>query len=352
MLTPKVRIFQYPYLSQSPTSISSTHLIPLPNVNHLLISTTNFSNVSSISTQGSFARRQMVSSAPAPLINPPVSYAERVKKAHSPRSPHLVLRNSPLDFPASPSASAVSPPSNVPKPPNPVEIVGGSQAGVSDFPELPTEVSSQYSVKDHNERTNTYVQANSYNAPKAAPAVNVWTERMKEQTQVHQGHKQPRAIATSSVRASLVPPRSRPIIMGTPSHILDIPNTTPSASTSHSSPSQTTSLNGSDDGHDPFVVRMPPHLSRHSSSKSISIVNEIENAAPGLEHRKPPSIDLVHIDGPEKSGRSEGHADADAHNPPNSADLSRKSTLFASIPFKHPTFRLPYNRFLNMLRRC
>lgn len=36
LLTPKVRIFQYPYLSQSLTNISSTHLIPLPNVNHLL----------------------------------------------------------------------------------------------------------------------------------------------------------------------------------------------------------------------------------------------------------------------------------------------------------------------------
>lgn len=342
---------QGPYLPISllslspPTTLPSSHLTPLPKST---ISRDLLQLPSSIScqyTSGTFARRHMVSSAPAPLINPPLSYAERVKRAHSPK----LVRNSPLDFPAVSTASGVSstvsPRSNataqLTKHLNSVEVVGRSRAGASDFPELPTEMSSQNAMKDHNEQTNN-VHANPQNVPKIVPAVNVWAERMKEQvalTNVHQAQKLPPAIATCSDGAPPVSPRSRPIVIGTLSHPLDVPNTASSASTSRSSPSQITSLNGNDDDHDPFVVRLPPHLSRHSSSKSIPLVKESDDAAPSLEHRKPPS--LTDNDDAEKSGKSESHADAY-----NSSDLSRKSTLFASTPFKHPTFiTLLYNGF-------
>jgi la-related protein 1 len=293
----------------------------------------------------------MVSSAPAPLINPPVSYAERVKKAHSPRSPNLVW-NSPLDFPAVPTAfgvsSSASPPSNVtsqlPKSLNPVEVVGGSQASASDFPELPIEMSSQNAVKDHSQQTN-YVHRDPHNVPKATPTVNVWTERMKEQvvhTQVPQAQKQPRAMA-ASVGAPPVPLRSRPIVTGNPSHPLDVPNTAPLASSSRSSSSHTSPLNGGAFDHDPFVVRIPPHLSRHSSSKSIPLVNEHDDATTSINSRKPPSIDLADNHGTEGLGGSEGHADAPKSS--NSVDLSRKSTLSSSTPFKHSTFAPRCNVF-------
>ncbi|KAG1738136.1 uncharacterized protein EDB91DRAFT_466400 [Suillus paluster] len=272
----------------------------------------------------------MVSSAPAPLINPSVSYAERVKQAHSPRSPNLV-RNSLGDCSAVPGASGVSssasPPSNatpqLPKPLSSVEATGRYQAGASDFPELPTEVSPQNAVKDYNGSTN-HVDPNVHNVSKAAPAVNVWTERLKEQmalAHVHQPQRQPRAIVTSSVGAPSVHPRLRPIVMGTSPHPLDVPNTTSSASTSRSSPSQAISLNGDDDAHDPFVVRIPSHLSRHSSSVSIHLLNDSDSSS-WLEVVKPPSIDIGENGGVEKSGRSEGHPVAS-----NSADLSRKNSV-------------------------
>jgi len=284
----------------------------------------------------------MVSSPPAPLVNPPVSYAERVKRAHSPK----LVRNSTLDFPAVPAASGASssvlPRSNAAsqshKPINPVEVVGRSQPTASDFPGLLTEMSSRSAAKDLNE------QANHVHSPKTAPAVNVWTERMKEQvalTHVHQAQKQPRAIVTPSDAAHLVPPRSKPIVTRSLSHPLNVPNIAPSTSTSRSSPSQTTSLSGNDDDHDPFVVRFPPHLSRHSSSKSIPAVNESGDTEP----RKPPSP--TNNNGLEKPGASEGHADAF-----NSSDLSRKSTLLASTPFKHSTLITHLFTFLNMFRRC
>lgn len=276
----------------------------------------------------------MVSSAPAPLINPPVSYAESVKKAHSPRSPNT-NRNSLGDFPTVSGASGVSsssPPSNStsqsPKLLNSVEAIGGSQAGASDFPELPTEISSQNTVKGHNGPTN-HVHPNANNVPKAAPAVNVWTERLKEQMalahlHVHQPQRQPRAIVTSSVGAPSVLPRLRPIVMGTSPHPLDVRNTVSSTSTSRSSPSQTISLNGDDNGHDPFIVRMPSHLSRHSSSKSIRLVNDTDMSN-WQEVAKPPCIDLGGNDGGEKPRRSESHAGA--YNSSNSADLSRKNSI-------------------------
>ncbi|KAG2747502.1 hypothetical protein P692DRAFT_20565523 [Suillus brevipes Sb2] len=269
----------------------------------------------------------MVSSAPAPLINPPVSYAESVKKAHSPRSPNTV-RNSHGDFPTVSGAPGVSssssPPSNsttqLPKLLNSFEAIGRSRASASDFPELPTDISPQNSVKDHNGFTN-HVHPNVNNVPKVAPAVNVWTERLKEQmalshVHVHQPQRQPRAIVTSSVGG---PPRLRPAVVGTSPHPLDIPST----STSRSSPSQTISLNGDDNGHDPFIVRMPSHLSRHSSSKSLRLVNDTD---PSNWHEvvKPPSIDLGENDGGEKPERSESHGPA--YNSPDSTDLSRKST--------------------------
>ncbi|KAG1744206.1 hypothetical protein EDB19DRAFT_1696281 [Suillus lakei] len=277
----------------------------------------------------------MVSSAPAPLINPPVSYAESVKKAHSPRSPNAV-RNSLGDFPTVSGASGVSssssPPSKatsqLPKLLSSVEAISRSQAGASDFPELSTEISSQNAVKDLNGPTN-HVHSNANNVPKAVPAVNVWTERLKEQmalahVHVHQPQRQPRAIITSSVGMSSVLPRLRPIVMGTSPHPLDVPNVVPSPSTSRSSPSQTISLNGDDNDHDPFIVRMPSHLSRHSSSKSIRPVNDTDTSN-WQELVKPPSIDLGENDGGEKSGRSESHAGA--YNSSNSADLSRKNSI-------------------------
>ncbi|KAG0697896.1 hypothetical protein DFH29DRAFT_944172 [Suillus ampliporus] len=262
----------------------------------------------------------MVSSAPAPLINPSISYAERVKQAQSPRSPNAI-RNSLGDFPTVLGASGVSsssPPSNatsqLPKPLSSVEATGGSQAGASDFPELPTEMSPQNSVKDLNGPTN-HVDPNVHNVPKAAPAVNVWTERLKEQKalgHVHQSQRQLRTMVTSSVGASpSVHPRLRPIVMGASPHPTD-PNTVSSASTSRSSPSQTASLNGDDDGRDPFVVRMPSHLSRPSSSKSIALVNDSDSSS-WLEVVNPPPIDLGENGGVERSGAS------------NSADLSRKN---------------------------
>lgn len=270
----------------------------------------------------------MVSSAPAPLINPPVSYAESVKKAHSPRSPNTV-RNSHGDFPTVSGAPGVSssssPPSNsttqLPKLLNSFEAIGRSRASASDFPELPTDISSQNSVKDHNGFTN-HVHPNVNNVPKVAPAVNVWTERLKEQmalshVHVHQPQRQPRAIVTSSVGG---PPRLRPAVVGTSPHPLDVPST----STSRSSPSQTISLNGDDNGHDPFIVRMPSHLSRHSSSKSLRLVNDTD---PSNWHEvvKPPSIDLGENDGGEKPERSESHGPA--YNSPDSTDLSRKNSI-------------------------
>ncbi|KAG2143500.1 uncharacterized protein EDB93DRAFT_576344 [Suillus bovinus] len=275
----------------------------------------------------------MVSSAPGPLIKPPVSYAESVKK--TPRSPNTI-RNSLGDFPTVSGASGVSssssPPSNttskLPKSLSSVEAIGGSQAGASDFPELPTEISSQHTVKDHNGPTN-HVHPNANNVSKAAPAVNVWTERLKEQMalahlHVHQPQRQPHAIVTSSVGAPSVPPRPRPIIMGTPPHLVDAPNTVPSTSTSHSSPSQTISIDGDDNDHDPFIVRMPSHLSRHSSSKSIRLVNDTD-ISNWQEVAKPPSIDLGGNDGGEKSRRSESHPGA--YNSSNSADQSRKNSI-------------------------
>lgn len=266
----------------------------------------------------------MVSSAPAPLTNPPVSYAESVKKAHSPRS--NAVRNSLGDFPTVSGASGISssssPPSNatsqLPKLLSSIEAIGGSQAGASDFPELPTETSSQNNAEDHNEPTN-HVHPNANNVPKAAPAVNVWTERLKEQmalshVHVHQPQRQPRATATSSVGTPSVPHRLRPTGMGT--------SPVPSTSTSRSSPSQTMSLNGDDNDHDPFIVRMPSHLSRHSSSKSIRLVNDTDN---WQEVAKPPSIDLGGSEGGEKPRSSESHAGT--YNSSNSADLSRKSSI-------------------------
>jgi hypothetical protein len=268
----------------------------------------------------------MVSSAPAPLINPPVSYAESVKKAHSPRSPNTV-RNSHGDFPTVSGASGVSssssPPSNyttqLPKLLSSVEAIGRSQASASDFPELPTEISSQNAVKDPNGFTN-YVHPNANNVLK--PAVNVWTERLKEQMALahdHQPQRQPRAIVTSSVGAPSVPPRLRPTVMGSSPHPLDVSST----STSRSSPSQTISLNGDDNGHDPFIVRMPSHLSRHSSSKSLRLVNDTDPSN-WNEVVKSPSIDLGENDGGEKPERSESHAVA--YYSSDSTDLSRKST--------------------------
>lgn len=267
----------------------------------------------------------MVSSAPAPLINPPVSYAESVKKAHSPRS--NIVRNSLGDFPTVSSVSGISssssPSSNttsqLPRLLNSVEAIGGSQAGASDFPELPTEISSQNPVVDHNGPAN-HVHPNASNALKGAPAVNVWTERLKEQMalahpHVHQPQKQPRAIVTSPVGAPSAPPRLRPIV--------DVHSTVPSSSTSRSSPSQPLSLNGDDIDHDPFIVRMPSHLSRHSSSKSIRLVNDTD-VSNWQEVAKPPSIDLGG-DGDEMSRRSESHAGV--HNSSNSADLSRKNSV-------------------------
>lgn len=277
----------------------------------------------------------MVSSAPAPLIKPPVSYAESVKK--TPRSPNAV-RNPLGDFPTvsgasgASSSSSSSPPSNatsqLPKLLSFVEATSGSQAGASDFPELPTEISSQHTVKDHNGSTN-HVHSNANNVPKAAPAVNVWTERLKEQMahahlHVHQPQRQPRAIVTSSVGAPLVPPRLRPIVMSTSPHSVDVPNTVSSTSTSRSSPSQTISLDGDHDDHDPFIVRMPSHLSRHSSSKSIHLVNDID-VSNWQEAAKSPSVDLGGNDGGDKSRRSENHPGA--HNSSNSVDLSRKNSI-------------------------
>lgn len=266
----------------------------------------------------------MVSSAPAPLINPPVSYAESVKKAHSPRS--NIVRNSLADFPTVSGASGISssssPPSNatsqLPKLFSSVEVISGSQAGPSDFPELPTEISSQNTVEDHNGPTN-HVHPNSNNVSKAAPAVNVWTERLKEQMalthphlHVHQPQRQPRAIVTSSVGAPLVPPRLRPISMGT--------SPVPSTSTSRSSSSQAMFLDGDDDDHDPFIVRIPSHLSRHSSSKSIRLVNDTDN---WQEAAKPPSIGGM--DNGEKPRSSESHAGA--YNSSDPAGRSRKNSI-------------------------
>lgn len=272
----------------------------------------------------------MVSSAPAPLINPPVSYAESVKKAHSPRSPNNV-RNSHGDFPTVSGASGVSssssPPSNsttqLPKLLSSFEAIGRSRASASDFPELPTDISSQNAVKDHDGFTN-HVHPNVNNVPKVAPAVNVWTERLKEQmslshVHVHQPQRQPRAIVTSSVGAPSAPPRLRPTVVGTSPRPLDVPST----STSRSSPSQTISLNGDDNGHDPFIVRMPSHLSRHSSSKSLRVVNDTD---PSNWHEvvKPSSTDLGENEGGEKPERSESHGAV--HSFSDSTELSRKST--------------------------
>ncbi|KAG1854747.1 hypothetical protein C8R48DRAFT_776651 [Suillus tomentosus] len=311
-------------------------------------------------TSGTFASRQMVSSAPAPLIKPPVSYAESVKK--TPRSPNAV-RNPLGDFPTVSSASGVSssssssPPSNatsqLPKLLSSVEATGRSQAGASDFPELPTEISSQHTVKDHNGSTN-HVHSNANNVPKAAPAVNVWTERLKGQMthvhlHVHQPQRQPRAIVTSSVGAPLVPPRLRPIAMGTSPHPVDVPNTVSLTSTSSSSPSQTISLDGDHDDHDPFIVRMPSHLSRHSSSKSIHLVNDTD-VSNWQEAARSPSVDLGGNDGGDKSRRSENHAGA--HNSSNSVDLSRKSTLFAlSTPCPSSFLSILLLRFFTMAFR-
>ncbi|KAG2152745.1 hypothetical protein DEU56DRAFT_775768 [Suillus clintonianus] len=274
----------------------------------------------------------MVSSAPAPLINPTVSYAESVKKVHSPRSPNAV-RNSFGDFPAISGASGISsssssPPSNATSHLSSVEAIGGSQAGASDFPELSTEISSQNAVKDHNGPTN-HVHPNANNVPKAAPAVNVWTERLKEQMALapihaHQPQRQPRTIVTSSAGAPSVPHRLRPIVMGTSPHTLDATNAVPSASTSRSSPLQTISLNGDDSCHDPFIVRMPSHLSRHSSSKSIRLVNDTDTSN-WLEAMKTPSIELGEHDGGEKP-RRKNSIDSTRHQSdsrPSSAQMSR-----------------------------
>ncbi|KAG1763530.1 hypothetical protein EDD22DRAFT_1050139 [Suillus occidentalis] len=128
---------------------------------------------------------RFVSSAPVPLINPTVSYAESVKKVHSLRSPNAV-QNSLGDFPAISGASGISsspsPPLNATSHLSSVKAISGSQNA----------------VKDHNGPMN-HVHSNANNVPKAAPAVNVWTERLKEQmalapTCTHQPQRQPRTI--------------------------------------------------------------------------------------------------------------------------------------------------------------
>lgn len=103
------------------------------------------------------------------------------------------------------------------------------------------------------------------------PRVNVWAERIREQ-KAHtapQPAQMPRQRATSSPqppRDGAIQPRSPVLVRSAQLAILD-----------------------QEDEHDPFVVRVPPHLSRQPSFSTNPVPATDPNAWPHLPSTDPPS---------------------------------------------------------------
>lgn len=155
-----------------------------------------------------------------------------------------------------------------------------------------TSSTSQTTQQNHQLQPTSHVPATHPTSSLRPPQVNVWAERIKEQ----QAHVAPRPAQMTRQRAasSPLPPRDDAIQPRSPPPDLTVQ----------------LAILDQQDRHDPFVVRVPPHLSRQSSSSTNPL------PAPG-----PNAWPLLPGTGPQSNASSAGY-----DSPFLSAAPSRKST--------------------------
>ncbi|KIK94197.1 hypothetical protein PAXRUDRAFT_467297 [Paxillus rubicundulus Ve08.2h10] len=231
----------------------------------------------------------MVSSVPAPLRNPAETYAERAKKAQSSYLPST--RSVESQATASRSSSSAAPSTSRSftsisafPPPTGAFSLGprlcapSSSGRTVDARSVDT--ASEAAVLGNDSRTGTQASPTTSTTLKGPPVVNIWAERMKEkkaQAQLHGGEKRqqsntmltfpsgPSQSVSSQKASSLASSQA-----GTKS---DVHRTSRAPVPTPTNSVATPKLASSDqhDDHDPFVVRVPPHLFRQSSSDTNSL---------------------------------------------------------------------------------
>ncbi|KAF8837419.1 hypothetical protein BDN67DRAFT_1013893 [Paxillus ammoniavirescens] len=288
----------------------------------------------------------MVSSVPAPLRNPAETYAERAKKAQSSHPP-ITLR---VEFQATAPRSSSSDAPSTSRSSTSTSAFPPQTDVFSLGPRLRAPSSSGRTVDARSVDTASKAAVPSsrtaaQTSPTASttfkgPPVNIWAERMREQkaqAQLHRGEKQQQSNfmpnspsgssqSVSSQKTSSLA-SSRAVTNPTVHHTSRAPVPTPGNSVA------TSKLVTSDqhDDHDPFVVRVPPHFSRQSSSNTNPLPlipavglngwSEVSKSPIGLQRSRDNSHSAASTSDPKGC--------ADGHSPNHSTVPSTKSTLSA-----------------------
>jgi la-related protein 1 len=287
----------------------------------------------------------MVSSVPAPLRNSAETYAERAKKAQS-SHPLNTLR---VEFQATASRSSSSE----------APSTSRSSASTSAFPpqidafslrprlRAPSssgrtvdarsvDTASEAAVPSNGSRTGAQTSPTASTTLKGPP-VNIWAERMKEQkaqAQLHRGEKQQQSSfmpnspsgssqSVSSQKASSMA-SSQAVTNPTVHHTSRAPVPTPGNSVAASK------LATSDD-HDPFVVRVPPHFSRQSSSNTnpLPVIPAVDLNGWSEVSKSPIGMQRSRDNSHSTASTSDPKGCVDDHSPNHSAVSSTKSTSSA-----------------------
>ncbi|KAF9220736.1 hypothetical protein BS17DRAFT_297933 [Gyrodon lividus] len=292
----------------------------------------------------------MVSSVPAHLRNPAESYAERAKKAQSIRPPntlHIDLqattpRSASSGTPSAsrPSTSACPPQINGPSP----ESRPRAQTTRRTVDARSVATANEPAVPSNGSTTGAQISHTASTTLKGSPVVNVWAERIKEQkaqAKAHiaekaqqQSHSMPNSPSGSS---QSVPSQedcslsSSQIITNPTIHRRSQVPASASAPSNSVPSSKLTKLDQEDD-HDPFIVRVPPHLSRQSSSNTnpLPVTHSIDLNGCSQVGKSPIGVSTSRDNSHSATSTYEPTGYADDHPPYHSTAPSRKNSNTSS----------------------